>query len=67
MSNCNPTAESETLLNHFHNEDIEKRQHVFTLSILLTVLTIASAILFITVKLKLCARYQTVIQNRQSQ
>ena len=67
MRNCNPTVESEILLDHFHNDDIENKQHIFTISIVLTVVTIASAIFFLAAKLKLGQRNQSAIQRKQSQ
>ena len=67
MRNCNPTVESEILLDHFHNDDIENKQHIFTISIVLTMVTIASAIFFLAAKLKLGQRNQSAIQRTQSQ
>jgi len=67
IRNCNSTTESENMLDHFHNDEIDKKKYIFAIQVILTITTIASAILFLSVKLKFCKCLQFPIQRRQSQ
>ena len=53
IRDCIQTIESDIMSDHFHNEDIDKTKYIYATSIILTIVTMASAILFLSVKLNL--------------
>lgn len=56
IRNCNASAESERMLDNFHHEYLDKKLPISIISVVVTIVTITSAILFLYVQLKLYQR-----------
>ena len=50
MKNCNPPTASKNMQDHFHHEDIAKSQFYYLMLIAVTILSLGSAVFFISVK-----------------
>ena len=50
MINCNAPTASKNMLDHFHHEDIAKSQFYFLMLVAITILSLGSAIFYVSVK-----------------
>ena len=65
IRNCNASAESERMQDNFHHEYLDKKLHISIISVVVTIVTITSAIFFLYIQLKLYQRNQSSTQRRQ--